>query len=127
MISNYNMPILVVDDSPSMGGLIVALLRKIGFKEIDCVADGVSALQKICERKYGLVISDWIMEPVSGYEILQAIRSDETLAMTPFIMITADPDIKKVVAAKNALVDAYITKPFDADTLKFKIQQALAV
>jgi two-component system, chemotaxis family, chemotaxis protein CheY len=126
MISNYQMPILVVDDSESMRCLLVSFLHKIGFTDVDSVPDGIAALQKICERQYGLVISDWIMEPVSGYDVLQAIRADETLAMTPFIMVTADPDIQKVTAAKNALVDGYITKPFDADTLKFKIEQALA-
>jgi two-component system chemotaxis response regulator CheY len=119
------MPILVVDDNKSITGVLAALLHKIGFKDVDQVHDGVTALQKIIERKYGLVISDWQMEPVTGFDLLQAIRNDESLADILFIMITGDPDIKKVIGAKNAGVDGYLTKPFDAKTLESKIDKAL--
>ena len=125
MLSNFVLPILVVDDNKSITGVLAALLRKIGFTDIDEVHDGVTALQKIIERKYGLVISDWQMEPVTGHDLLQAIRNDESLAKIPFIMITADPDIKKVINAKNAGVNGYITKPFDVYTLRSKIEKAL--
>ena len=125
MLSNFLLPILVVDDNKSITGVLAALLRKIGFTDIDEVHDGVTALQKIIERKYGLVISDWQMEPVTGHDLLQAIRNDESLAKIPFIMITADPDIKKVINAKNAGVNGYITKPFDVYTLRSKIEKAL--
>ena len=125
MLSNFVLPILVVDDNKSITGVLAALLRKIGFTDIDEVHDGVTALQKIIERKYGLVISDWQMEPVTGHDLLQAIRNDESLAKIPFIMITADPDIKKVIDAKNAGVNGYITKPFDVYTLRSKIEKAL--
>jgi two-component system, chemotaxis family, chemotaxis protein CheY len=126
MLSNFALPILVVDDNRSITGVLAALLKKIGFKDVDEVHDGVSALQRILERKYGLVISDWKMEPVTGLDLLQAIRNDESLARIPFIMITADPDIRKVIGARNAGVNGYLTKPFDADTLRSKIEKALA-
>ena len=72
------------------------------------------------------MISDWKMEPVSGLDLLQAIRNDESLAKIPFIMITGDSDIKKVINARNAGVNGYLTKPFDADTLRSKIEAALS-
>jgi len=100
-------------------------LKKIGFTDVDEVHDGVSALQRILERKYGLVISDWKMQPVTGLDLLQAMRKDEGLSKIPFIMITADPDIRKVIGARNAGVNGYLTKPFDADTLRSKIEKAL--
>ncbi len=126
MINDLLTPVLVVDDTKSMSGVLVALLHKIGFKDVDAAPDGVTALQKMCERKYGLVISDWKMKPVSGYDLLEAVRADDTLAATPFIMVTADNDIQKVIDARNARVDAYIMKPFDVTTLRSKIEQALA-
>jgi len=126
MITNFTLPILVVDDNKSITGVLAALLSKIGFTDVDQVHDGVSALQRILERKYGLVISDWKMEPVTGLDLLQAIRNDESLSKIPFIMITADPDIKKVIGARNAGVNGYLTKPFDADTLRGKIEKALS-
>jgi two-component system, chemotaxis family, chemotaxis protein CheY len=126
MLTNLLLPILVVDDNKSITGVLAALLNKIGFKDVDQVHDGVSALQRIIERKYGLVISDWQMEPVTGHDLLQAIRKEESLAKTPFIMITGDPDIKKVIRARKSGVNGYITKPFDVDTLRSKIEEALA-
>ncbi len=126
MIMNFAIPVLVVDDTKSMSGVVVALLRKIGFTDVEEAPDAVTALQKLCDRRYGLVISDWKMEPVSGLQLLQAVRADASLAETPFIMVTSDADHKKVIAARNAGVNAYITKPFDGATLRSKIEQALA-
>lgn len=120
------MPVLVVDDSKFMSSVLAALLHKMGFKDVEEVSDGTTALQRICERRYGLVICDWTMEPVSGYDLLHTLRADEKLAKIPFIMVTADSDIKRVIDAKNAGVDGYITKPFNAATLRSKIDQALA-
>jgi two-component system, chemotaxis family, chemotaxis protein CheY len=126
MLNNFTLPILVVDDNKSITGVLAALLKKIGFTDVDEVYDGVSALQKILERKYGLVISDWKMQPVTGLDLLQAMRKDEGLSKIPFIMITADPDIHKVIGARNAGVNGYLTKPFDADTLRSKIEKAVS-
>ncbi len=73
------------------------------------------------ERQYGLVISDWNMEPMTGYDLLQEVRSDPGLAATPFIMVTAESKTENVIAAKKAGVSNYIVKPFNAQTLKTKI------
>ena len=72
-------------------------------------------------RKYGLVISDWNMEPMTGYELLKSVRSDDHLSRTPFIMVTAESKTENVIAAKKAGVNNYIVKPFNAQTLKNKI------
>ena len=84
----------------------------------DKLKDG---LNKMRERKYGLVISDWNMEPMTGYDLLQQVRSDPSLAETPFIMVTAESKTENVIAAKKAGVSNYIVKPFNAQTLKTKI------
>jgi two-component system chemotaxis response regulator CheY len=72
-------------------------------------------------KQYGLVISDWNMEPMTGYELLREVRADDRLSRTPFIMVTAESKTENVIAAKKAGVNNYIVKPFNAATLKAKI------
>jgi two-component system, chemotaxis family, chemotaxis protein CheY len=115
------MPILVVDDYKTMIRIIRNLLKQLGFEQVDEAADGSEALKKMREKKYGLVISDWNMEPMTGYELLKEVRADMLLSKTPFIMVTAESKTENVVAAKKAGVNNYIVKPFNAQTLKSKI------
>lgn len=117
-----SMPILVVDDYKTMIRIIRNLLKQLGFEDVDEAADGTEALGKMKERGYGLVISDWNMEPMTGYELLQRVRSDDDLSTTPFIMVTAEAKSENVIAAKKAGVSNYIVKPFNAQTLKGKIE-----
>jgi two-component system chemotaxis response regulator CheY len=121
MAVDLSMPVLVVDDYNTMVRIIRNLLRQLGFEHIDEASDGSAALAKMRERKYGLVISDWNMEPMTGYALLQEVRSDPDLSMTPFIMVTAESKTENVIAAKKAGVSNYIVKPFNAQTLRTKI------
>jgi two-component system chemotaxis response regulator CheY len=121
MSVDHTMPILVVDDYKTMIRIIRNLLKQIGFEDVDEAADGSEALGKMREKKYGLVISDWNMEPMTGYELLKEVRADEKLSRTPFIMVTAESKTENVIAAKKAGVNNYIVKPFNAQTLKSKI------
>jgi len=122
MAVDYAMPVLVVDDYNTMVRIIRNLLRQLGFETIDDASDGVSALAKMRIHKYGLVISDWNMEPMSGYDLLREVRGDPELAQTPFIMVTAESKTDNVIAAKKAGVSNYIVKPFNAQTLRNKIE-----
>lgn len=101
--------------------IIRNLLKQLGFENIDDAADGAEALGKLKEKSYGLIISDWNMEPMTGYELLKEVRADDVLAKTPFIMVTAESKTENVIAAKKAGVNNYIVKPFNAATLKNKI------
>jgi two-component system chemotaxis response regulator CheY len=122
MAVDLSMPILVVDDYNTMIRIIRNLLRQVGFVDIDDAADGQSALAKMQQKKYGLVISDWNMEPMTGYELLQQVRADPAISATPFIMVTAESNTENVIAAKQAGVNNYIVKPFNAEILKNKIE-----
>src|SRR5581483_10919190 len=102
------------------------LLKQIGFQDIDDAADGTAALGKMHEKRYGLVISDWNMEPMTGYDLLREVRADPKLEATPFIMVTAESKTENVIAAREAGVNNYIVKPFSAQTLKNKIESVLA-
>jgi two-component system chemotaxis response regulator CheY len=114
--------VLVVDDYVTMRHLLRRLLQQIGFTNIADAADGMTALAKLREQPFDLVISDWNMEPMSGLALLKAVRADDTLKKLPFIMVTAESKVENVVAAKEAGVSNYIVKPFNADTLKTKIE-----
>jgi two-component system chemotaxis response regulator CheY len=122
MAADASMPILIVDDYHTMVRIIRNLLRQLGFENIDDAADGTSALEKMRQKSYGLVISDWNMEPMTGYDLLKQVRADPALKQTPFIMVTAESKTENVIAAKKAGVDNYIVKPFNAQTLQHKIQ-----
>jgi two-component system chemotaxis response regulator CheY len=121
MVVDPSMPILVVDDYSTMIRIIRNLLRQIGFEDVDDASDGSVAFSKMQTKRYGLVISDWNMEPMTGYELLKQVRSDPSLSATPFIMVTAESKTENVIAAKQAGVNNYIVKPFNAETLKTKI------
>jgi two-component system, chemotaxis family, chemotaxis protein CheY len=122
MAVDRSMPILIVDDYNTMIRIIRNLLRQLGFTDVDDAPDGSIALSKLHIKHYGLVISDWNMEPMTGYELLKQVRADPDLSRTPFIMVTAESKTENVIAAKRAGVNNYIVKPFNADTLKSKIE-----
>ena len=125
-MTDATMPILVVDDYNTMVRIIKNLLKGLGYTDVDDASNGADALVKIKSRQYGLVISDWNMEPMTGFELLQKVRQDPATANIPFIMVTAESKTDNVVAARKAGVSNYIVKPFNAQTLKAKIDQALA-
>ena len=101
------------------------LLKQLGFSNIDEATDGATALEKLRQKPYGLVISDWNMEPMTGLQLLKEVRSDIKLKTVPFIMVTAESKTENVVAAKQAGVNNYIVKPFNAATLKMKISSVI--
>ncbi|MCH8239343.1 MAG: response regulator [Proteobacteria bacterium] len=121
MAVNLSTPVLIVDDYKTMIRIIRNLMKQLGFTDVDDAADGTEALGKMRQKSYGLIISDWNMEPMTGYELLKEVRTDEVLARTPFIMVTAESKTENVIAAKRAGVNNYIVKPFNAATLKSKI------
>jgi two-component system chemotaxis response regulator CheY len=125
MAVDLSMPVLVVDDYQTMIRIIRNLLNQLGFKNIEEAKDGRQALDKLNGGKFGLVISDWNMEPMTGFELLQQVRASEQLKATPFIMITAESKTENVIAAKKAGVNNYIVKPFNAETLKGKLKAVL--
>ena len=121
MAVDASMSILVVDDYNTMVRIIRNLLKQLGFENVDDATDGTSALAKMRQKPYNLVISDWNMSPMTGYDLLRQIRADPALTTTRFIMITAESKTDNVIAAKKAGVDNYIVKPFNAQTLQHKI------
>ena len=122
-VMDVSFPVLVVDDSQTMTTIISKLVREVGFSDIDQVNDGPSALARLREKKYGLVLSDWDMRPMNGTELIQQIRRDPMNSSTLVIMITAkgDADVSWLSGA-----DGYLTKPFRAYDLSEKIEEVMS-
>jgi len=120
-----NMKVLVVDDYRTMLRILRNLLRQLDFRNVHEATDGTEALQKLREGGFGLVISDWNMEPMTGIQLLREVRADDKLRHIPFIMVTAESKPENVIAAKQAGVSNYIVKPFNAETLRAKMASVL--
>ena len=118
-------PVLVVEDSRTMGQIVRNLLMLMGFKQVDAVADVATALTRLRSKPYRLVISDWNMQPATGQVLLERIRHDPFLSELPVIVVSAESHIETIRAAKNAGASGYVVKPFSGETLKQKIAAAL--
>jgi two-component system chemotaxis response regulator CheY len=117
--------ILVVDDFATMRKVIRNLLKQVGYENIVEAEDGVNALRVLKSQKIDLVVSDWNMPNMTGLDLLKAVRADEELKQTPFLMVTAEALQDNVIAAVKAGVSNYIVKPFTAEVLNEKISKIL--
>ena len=115
------MNVLVVDDYKTMIRIVRGLLEQLGFTNIDTATDGPAALEHIRQKDYGLILSDWNMSPMTGFELLQAVRAEPRTKSVPFVMVTAEAKTENIVAARNAGVNNYIIKPFTLAVLKQKL------
>ena len=127
MAVDNNMRVLIVDDYKTMLRIMRNLLKQLSFENVEEAIDGTAALEKLREfnGEFGLVISDWNMEPMTGIQLLRESRGDDELKQIPFIMVTAESRSENVIAAKEAGVSNYIVKPFNAETLKSKMENVL--
>ncbi|MCW8836326.1 MAG: response regulator [Rhodospirillales bacterium] len=125
MAVDKNMKVLIVDDYKTMLRILRNLLRQLGFNNVEEASDGAQALQQIGQHKFGLIVSDWNMEPMTGIQLLREVRGNAETKHIPFIMVTAESKSENVIAAKEAGVSNYIVKPFNAETLKAKMVSVL--
>jgi two-component system chemotaxis response regulator CheY len=119
------MLILVVDQNKAMIRIVRHLLRQLDFQNVDDASDRAEAVAKLLQQKYALAICDLHTELVKDWDLSKDVRIDEVLRDLPFIMMTDQSDPEKVAAAKRAGVGTYIVKPFNANTLKGKIETEL--
>ena len=119
--------VLVVDDSKAVCLNLRSFLKELGFPNVDMAEDGLIALEKLRAdlTAYGLIISDWNMERMNGYDLLKAVKQDVKTKHIPFIMITAQNSPENVVLAKKAGVNNYIIKPFTVAILKQRVEAVL--
>ena len=118
--------ILVVDDSGAVRSIVRKLLSELSYANVDEASDGTAALEKMNEKPYSLVISDWNMAPMNGKALLDRVFSIQKLKTTPFIMMTTESDQYKIIAAKYPIDIQFINKPFSTETLQTKISKITA-
>ena len=117
--------ILVVDDDPDIRTLIRMTLTKNGYRYIDEVDSGQAAIKKIETGRFDLVLLDWWMAGMNGFQVLKEVRKWH--ADLPFIMVTSLAERDKVVEAVKAGANDYIVKPFTQKVLLMKIEGVLAM
>ncbi len=122
MSLNKNMRVLIVDDYNTMLRIMRNLLRQLDFNNVEEATNGETALNTLRRDPFDLVISDWNMAPMTGLDLLRSVRGEEKLKRIPFIMVTAESKTENVITAKQAGVSNYIVKPFNAETLRMKIE-----
>lgn len=115
--------VLLVDNNDAEREIVRKLLAKIGFKNVDEAPDSTAALAKLAEKHYGLVISEWNIEPIDGRALLRQLRTEKKFANLPFILMTGKSAINKIVQASHAGASGFINKPFTAEALQAKISE----
>lgn len=117
------MKILVVDDFSTMRRILRNLLQEIGFTDIQEADQGKTALAMLRAGKFDFVVTDWNMPEMTGIDLLKAIRADAALKKLPVLMVTAENIREQIIEAAQNGVNGYIVKPFNAATLKEKIDR----
>ena len=126
-LPGFDMKILVVDDFPTMRKIIRQVLSQIGYSEVIEASDGLVAVEVLKNNPdIKFVISDWNMPNMTVVELLRAIRKDPTHSDLPFLMVTAEADKENIVEAVKNGANNYIVKPFNASTLREKIEKVFS-
>ena len=118
-----NIKILVVDDFSTMRRIVRNILKQLGLENVEEAENGADAYEKLDGGDFEFVITDWNMPVMDGLGLLKKVRIDPTLKTLPVLMVTAEAEKEKVVAAIQAGVNNYIVKPFTADVLKEKMDK----
>jgi two-component system chemotaxis response regulator CheY len=122
---------LIVDDFTAMRKIIKKVLVEMGYAHVQEADDGTSALESLKKAQtegqpFQVVISDWGMPKMSGIDLLRACKADSRFQFLPFILITAESEQKHILEAGKAGVSEYVVKPFNAITLKEKLEKVYA-
>jgi len=119
------MKILVVDDSSTMRRIIKNSLVNLGYKELLEAEDGVGAWEIMLKEEVGVLVTDWNMPNMNGFELVLKVRAEQRYAETPIIMVTTEGGKMEVIKALKAGVNNYIVKPFTPQVLKEKLEAVL--
>lgn len=125
-LSGTNLDVLLVDDNIMTISIVKMMLEELGFKNIDTASNGQDAWDKISarmENPYDLVIMDWNMPQMNGYEALRRCREESALNKMAIVMLTAESQKRNVLEATKAGATSYIIKPVDKNEFNEKMQQ----
>ncbi len=122
-----NATILVVDDMQPMLALTSSLLKIFGFDNVMMARDGEEGFEMFCEHSPDLVLTDWLMEPCDGTELIRKIRNDPKSPnkFVPVIMMTGYSHKMRVEQARDSGITEFLVKPFRAKDLYSRIEQLI--
>jgi two-component system chemotaxis response regulator CheY len=126
MGGRQDIEVLIVEDRQVMLKILRRLLVQLGFARLDGAANGLEALEKLAGKRYDLILSDWNMDGMSGFELLKAVRAEPETRETPFVLVTAESKPENILAAKAAGATGYLVKPFKLDMLERTLDSVLA-
>jgi len=125
MSTPTDLKFLIVDDFSTMRRIVRGLLKEMGCHNADEAEDGVVALSMLKQQKYDFVVSDINMPNMNGFDLLKAVKADDTLKHLPVLMVTAEARKEDIVMAAQSGAAGYIVKPFTKATLEEKVQKIL--
>ena len=125
MSNPADLKVLVVDDFSTMRRIVRGLLKEMGCNNADEAEDGAVALNMLKNSKFDFVVSDINMPNMNGFELLKAVKADESLRHLPVLMVTAEARKEDIVMAAQSGAAGYIVKPFTKATLEEKVQKIL--
>jgi two-component system chemotaxis response regulator CheY len=126
MTARGDLEILIVEDRQVMLKIIRRLLVQLGYAHIDEAANGLQAIEKIHSKHYDLILSDWNMDGMSGFDLLKLVRAEPASRETPFVLVTAESKPENILAAKAAGATGYLVKPFKLDVLEKTLDSVMA-
>jgi two-component system chemotaxis response regulator CheY len=126
MDARKKLELLIVEDRQVMLQIIRRLLVELGYAHVDEAVNGLHALEKIREKRYDLILSDWNMDGMNGFELLKTLRADPKTQSTPFILVTAEAKRENILAARAAGASGYLVKPFKLELLERTLDHVLA-
>lgn len=125
MSTPTDMKFLIVDDFSTMRRIVRGLLKEIGYNNAEEAEDGAVALNMLKNAKFDFVVSDINMPNMNGFDLLAAIKKDESLKHLPVLMVTAEARKEDIVRAAQDGAAGYIVKPFTKATLEEKVQKIM--
>ena len=120
-----DMKFLIVDDFSTMRRIVRGLLKEIGYPNAEEAEDGVVALNMLKNNKFDFVVSDINMPNMSGFDLLAAIKKEDSLKHLPVLMVTAEARKEDIVRAAQDGAAGYIVKPFTKATLEEKVAKIM--
>ncbi|MDP3823997.1 MAG: response regulator [Burkholderiales bacterium] len=125
MSNPSDLKFLIVDDFSTMRRIVRGLLKEMGCANADEAEDGAVALAMLKAQKFDFVVSDINMPNMNGFDLLSAIKKDDTLKHLPVLMVTAEARKEDIVRAAQDGAAGYIVKPFTKATLEDKVHKIL--
>ena len=125
MSDTTQLKFLIVDDFSTMRRIIRGLLKEMGCHNAEEAEDGTVALAMLKLQKFDFVVSDINMPNMNGFDLLKAIKADDSLKHLPVLMVTAEARKEDIILAAQSGAAGYIVKPFTKATLEEKVQKIM--